>query len=115
MPTAVDGDTTATFEVSGCAPPTPSIWVGSGDPMTRSSRSSRSAGSAGRSEARKYSPFDVPPRICMARIPSMPLAALARPVGVFGVGDVLDPRQLGAEVVEVEAEHTGGQVPAVRV
>jgi hypothetical protein len=71
MPSAVEGDTTATLEVSGCAPPTPSIWVGSGDPITRSSRSSRSAESAGRSAARKYSPLDVPPRICMARIPSI--------------------------------------------
>src|SRR6185437_15027593 len=70
-------------------PPTPSIWRGSGDPMTRSSRSSRATGSAGRSLARKYSPLDVPPRICMARIPSYrasPCIRLARPqdAGCFG-------------------------------
>ena len=44
---------TATLEVSGCAPPIPSICLASGLPMIRSSRSSRAAGSAGRSSARK--------------------------------------------------------------
>ena len=48
-----EGETTATLQVSGCAPPMPSICRGSGLPMIRSSRSSRSAGSAGRSPARK--------------------------------------------------------------
>src|SRR6478752_1480141 len=53
----------ATLLVSGSAPPMPSIWRGSGDPITASSTRSRAAGSSGRSEARKYAPFDVPPRI----------------------------------------------------
>ena len=38
--------------------------------MIRSSRSSRTAGSAGRSSARKYAPFEVPPRMSMQRMPS---------------------------------------------
>ena len=54
---------TATLLVSGCAPPTPSIWRTSGEPIAASSTRSRSARSAGRSLAWKYSPFDVPPRI----------------------------------------------------
>src|SRR6202012_4242116 len=114
MPGSAAGATTATLDVSGCAPPTPSICRGSGDPITRSSRSSRSAGSAGRSSARKYSPFDVPPRICMARTP-LRIDALARTLGVLRVGDVLDLGQLGAEIVEVEAEHALGQLLAVGV
>ena len=32
MPSAVEGDTTATLEVSGCAPPTPSICARVGRP-----------------------------------------------------------------------------------
>ena len=44
---AADRLTTATLLVSGWAPPTPSIWRGSGVPMMRISRSSRAAGSAG--------------------------------------------------------------------
>ena len=36
-------DTIATFEVSGSAPPMPSIWRGSGEPITRSRKASRSA------------------------------------------------------------------------
>ncbi len=60
------------MEVSGCAPPIPSICLSSGLPMIRSSRSSRSPGSAGRSDARKYAPFDVPPRISMHRTPPSP-------------------------------------------
>src|ERR1700756_2264627 len=103
MPGTADGATTATFDVSGCAPPTPSIWRGSGDPMTRRSRSSRSVLSAGRSPARKYSPLDVPPRICMARIPSpfeiILLDTLARAPHVLGVADVVDLGQLGAQAV----------------
>ena len=71
----------ATFEVSGSAPPIPSIWRGSGVPMIRSSRSSRMAGSSGRSEARKYAPFEVPPRIQRQGIPS----DIAYSAGVKGV------------------------------
>src|ERR1700722_16069438 len=156
MPSTAEGETSATLDRSGCAPPTPSICVGSGDPMIRSSRSSRSAASAGRSSARKYSPLDVPPRICMARTPSYRaspviaslrwlappgnprracqrrgapeelrlmvliyprarLDAFAGALGVLGVGDVLDLGQLGAEVVQVDAEHALRQVLAVGV
>src|ERR1700730_18143798 len=120
-----DGPTTATLDVSGCAPPTPSIWRGSGVPMTLSSRSSRAAASAGRSSARKYSPLDVPPRICMARIPSregtLPfgiiilLATLARAARVLGVADVVHLVQLLAQAVHVEAEGAVGELLAVGV
>jgi hypothetical protein len=55
--------TTATLLVSVSAPPRPSIWRTSGDPIAASSTRSRSARSAGKSEARKNGPFDVPPRI----------------------------------------------------
>ena len=48
-----DGDTIATLDVSGCAPPMPSIWRGSGVPMIRRSRSLRSAVASGRSPRRK--------------------------------------------------------------
>ena len=58
--------TTATLLVSEVAPPSPSIWRGSGVPISRSSRSSRAAGSAGRSPASKYSPREVPPRSIVA-------------------------------------------------
>ena len=44
---------TATLLVSGSAPPMPSIWRGSGEPITASRNWSRAAVSAGRSEARK--------------------------------------------------------------
>ena len=40
-------ETTATLEVSGSAPPMPSIWRGSGEPMTRSRKASRAAASCG--------------------------------------------------------------------
>src|ERR1700739_4552817 len=122
MPGRAGGETTATLDVSGCAPPTPSICRGSGDPMTRSSRSSRSATSAGRSSARKYSPLDVPPRICMARIPSTRTSLildssdpLAGPLDVLGVGDVVDLGQLWAEAVHVQAEDALGELLAVAV
>ena len=49
----VERETIATLLVSGCAPPSPSIWRASGEPITASSRRSRAAGSAGRSSARK--------------------------------------------------------------
>ena len=49
----LEGLTTATLLVNGWAPPMPSIWRGSGEPMTPSSTRSRSATSAGRSPARK--------------------------------------------------------------
>src|SRR5580704_13124943 len=119
MPSVALGETTATLEVSGCAPPMPSICRGSGLPMTRSSRSSRSAGPAGRSLARKYAPFEVPPRICMQRMPSLmvslPLASLAGPLDVLGVADPLDLLELGPQVVHVHAERAVGELHAVLV
>src|SRR5580704_3157499 len=120
MPSVALGETTATLEVSGCAPPMPSICRGSGLPMTRSSRSSRSAGPAGRSLARKYAPFEVPPRICMQRMPSLmvsrlPLASLAGPLDVLGVADPLDLLELGPQVVHVHAERAVGELLAVLV
>src|SRR5262252_9354564 len=64
-----DGDTTATLDASGWAPPTPSTCIGWPLPITASNSASRSAGSLGRSVARKYRPFEVPPRISMHRTP----------------------------------------------
>src|SRR5215470_2019725 len=64
-----DGDTTATLDASEWAPPTPSTCIGWPLPITASSSASRSAGSLGRSVARKYRPFEVPPRISMHRTP----------------------------------------------
>ncbi len=55
--------TMPTLLVSGCAPPRPSIWRRSGEPMTASSTRSRWAMSVGRSAARKNGPRDVPPRM----------------------------------------------------
>ena len=63
MPGRLERDTIATLLVRGSAPPTPSICRGSGEPITASSTRSRAASSVGRSEATKYAPFDVPPRI----------------------------------------------------
>src|SRR6185503_17827242 len=66
--------TTATLLVSGCAPPAPSIWRAS-LPTAATSTRSRKASSAGKSSLRKYSPFELPPRIneqrmavCMPRM-----------------------------------------------
>ena len=52
----------ATLLVSGSAPPTPSIWRGSGDPITANSTRSRD-GNRRQIDARKKGPFEVPPRI----------------------------------------------------
>ena len=89
------GDTTAALEASECAPPTPSTCIGWPLPITASSSASRSPGSAGRSLARKYRPFEVPPRISMhrtppaagelsgSRAPPLPVTAvLPRPAGI---------------------------------
>ncbi len=53
MPGRLDLEMMPTLLVSGSAPPMPSIWRGSGEPMTASRILSRAAVSAGRSEARK--------------------------------------------------------------
>src|SRR5687768_16605835 len=82
----------ATLEVSGSAPPIPSIWRGSGDPIARSRNASRSAVSAGRSSATKKPPFDVPPRIHMQRVPSFI--------------DKAHRFQLAAHAVNIEPEFT---------
>ena len=52
----------ATLLVNGCAPPAPSIWRES-LPIAATSTRSRTASSAGKSSLRKYSPFELPPRI----------------------------------------------------
>ena len=66
-------ETMPTLLVSGCAPPSPSIWRLSGEPITASSTLSRRGISAGRSAAWKNGPREVPPRmnrqgmaVCMA-------------------------------------------------
>ena len=83
-----EGLTTATLLVSGWAPPMPSIWRASGEPMADSSTASRLAISAGRSSARKNSPFEVPPRIAVQGMafsillfgqPARHIAGLSRP------------------------------------
>src|SRR5215469_15449383 len=83
-----DGDTTATLDASEWAPPTPSTCIGWPLPITASSSASRSAGSLGRSVARKYRPFEVPPRISMHRTPLISLP----PSRALGLG----PRWLRA-------------------
>src|ERR1041385_3538174 len=73
--------TMPTLLVSGCAPPRPSIWRLSGEPITASSTRSRVAGSAGRSPRWKNGPREVPPRMnrhgmarwaCMSTRPGHP-------------------------------------------
>src|SRR5215469_6631926 len=59
---------TATLLVSGSAPPIPSIWRTSGEPIAASRTRSRNSALAGRSLARKKGPFDVPPRISVQGI-----------------------------------------------
>src|ERR1700675_4388795 len=56
-------DTMPTLEVSGCAPPRPSIWRLSGEPITDSSTLSRVGRSDGKSLALKNGPREVPPRM----------------------------------------------------
>jgi hypothetical protein len=53
MPGRDERDTIATLLVSGSAPPIPSIWRLSGEPITASRMRSRAATSSGRSDARK--------------------------------------------------------------
>src|SRR6266516_1824550 len=107
-------DTTATLEASEWAPPTPSTCIGWPLPITASSSASRSPGSAGRSLARKYRPFEVPPRISRHRTPCPvtavpPGAGTHRSRGRFLVAvvvHVLDAEagQHGAQPVPVQAQ-----------
>ena len=71
--------TMPTLLVSGCAPPSPSIWRRSGEPITASRTRSRVGRSSGRSAASKNGPRDVPPRMnkhgtarCVTEIESSP-------------------------------------------
>src|SRR5215469_6920021 len=54
---------TATLLVRGSAPPIPSIWRTSGEPIAASKTRSRNSGLTGRSLARKKGPLEVPPRM----------------------------------------------------
>src|SRR3546814_16952377 len=65
MPGRLEGLTMATLLVSVVAPPRPSIWRASGEPMAASRTLSRGAESDGRSLAMKYGPLEVPPRMTM--------------------------------------------------
>ena len=65
-----DFDTMATLEVKGLPPPTPFICKLSGEPKTESKKFSLLAISVGISSFRKYNPFDVPPLIHIAGVPS---------------------------------------------
>ena len=58
------------LDVKGSPPPIPSIWRRSGEPIIRNKTAFRTAVSFGKSSAKKYPPFDVPPRIHMQRMPS---------------------------------------------
>src|SRR6266705_4707633 len=109
-----DSDTTAILDASGWAPPTPSTCIGWPLPITATSSASRCCGSAGRSAARKYRPFEVPPRISRHRTPSPvtgvpPGTGTRRSRGRFLVAvvvHVLDTEagQHGAQPVPVQAQ-----------
>src|SRR5215831_8872181 len=58
----------AALLVKGSAPPIPSIWRTSGEPIAASKTRSRNSRRAGRSLARKKGPFEVPPRISVQGI-----------------------------------------------
>ena len=76
----------ATLDVSGSAPPIPSIWRASGEPITLRSIALRTVMSAGNSSARKKPPFDVPPRIHMQDNPS----DIFEPLSLKAVAHVID-------------------------
>src|SRR3954453_17812008 len=99
MPGPSERETIPTFEVSGSAPPMPSIWRGSGEPMMRSRKASRSARPCGRASARKEPPLDVLPPIHMQRPPS----------------DIFEPHllELRAHAVNVEPELARGEAAAL--
>src|SRR5262252_8842939 len=66
----------------------PSTWSWWGDPITARSTASRLAGSDGRSEARKYGPREVPPRIstqgirrCISGVCQLFRSSIARNTG----------------------------------
>src|SRR5262249_7091533 len=91
----------ATLLVRGCAPPTPSIWRGSGEPIAASSAASRARAECGRALAWKYRPLEVPPRISVLGIGRSMSASLRwrlRAVDEAALGELL------AHVVDVEAE-----------
>ena len=92
-------DTMPTLEVSGCAPPRPSIWRLSGEPITDSSTLSRVGRSEGRSLALKNGPRDVPPRmkrqgiaVCIGFSLTSGMARRNSPAGVSA--DATPPRRL---------------------
>ena len=62
-PPGMDLATMAVLLVRLSAPPRPSIWRSSGEPMAARRAWSRPLTSAGRSRALKYGPLEVPPRI----------------------------------------------------
>src|SRR4051812_40941704 len=97
----------------------PSIWRGSGDPITRNRKESRSAVSVGRSSRRKKPPFDVPPRIHMQRTPLSPPLPGGKPVPIFpgAAGSLIFQAhrlELAAHVVDVEPRFARRQPPALR-
>src|SRR5215469_8036480 len=90
----------ATLLVSGSAPPIPSIWRMSGEPITASRMRSRSSVSAGRSLAKKKGPFEVPPRINVQGI------GVCEDVMRLSLSEVLEAelRDFLAQVVDIESE-----------
>src|SRR5688572_30483634 len=96
----------------------PSIWRGSGEPITRSRNSARSASPAGRSLSRKNPPLEVPPRIHITgalfiaplraenRFPRFLRGAASNPFEAHVL-------QLVAETVHVEPEHAARQLLAL--
>src|SRR5262252_3049219 len=103
----------ATLLVRGSAPPMPSIWRGSGEPMTASRTRSRNAISLGRSFARKKGPFEVPPRI---RVQGMRVcdagAMLITPSQHLSLILETHLRDFCAQAVDVESEFSPRQALA---
>src|SRR5690554_4643907 len=95
----------------------PSIWRGSGEPIPPSIKASRSAISAGRSEARKYPPLEVPPRIHITgtELAVIPISVRLGRSREVPASDPLQPHvgELLAEAVHVEPEHPVGELLAL--
>src|SRR5262249_29414324 len=89
------------------APPSPSIWRMSGEPITESSTRSRNSVEEGRLLARKNGPLDVPPRIRVQGID----VSRALTMAASAVLETQSPQSL-PELVEVQAQFPGSQTLA---
>src|SRR5262245_55209597 len=95
----------AALLVKGSAPPSPSIWRQSGEPIAASRTRSRNSVLAGRSLATKKGPFEVPPRIRVQGIRVCDDAMVLPPSQIFKA----QLRDLPAHVVNIEAELSTGK------